>query len=106
MSERGRTPALMLATILALQPTIVAAEPHIGNAAAVKNQVEGVLEGQTQSLSSGSAVYSNELVRTGQDAVAELELLDSTKLSVGPASTVRLDRFVYDPNKGNGTVVV
>ena len=106
MSERGRPLALMLATILALQPTISLAEPHIGSAAAVKNQVEGVFQGQTQSLSSGSAVYSNELLRTGQESIAELEFLDSTKLSVGPVSTVRLDKFVYDPNKRAGTVVV
>jgi hypothetical protein len=107
MAKRWRTIALlMLATTLALQPTMSFAEPHIGNAASVKNQVEGVFQGETQTLSSGSAVYSNELLRTGQESIAELEFLDSTKLSVGPISTVRLDKFVYDPNKQAGTVVV
>ena len=110
MSERRRSPALQLATILAailaLQPAIGAAEQNIGSATAVKNQVEGVIRGQTQSLSSGSEVYSNEVVRTSEAGIAELVFLDNTKLSVGPVSTIRLDKFVYDPTKGTGTVVV
>ena len=110
MSERRRSPALqlatILATILALQPAIGAAEQNIGSATAVKNQVEGVVRGQTQSLSSGSEVYSNEVVRTAEASVAELVFADNTKLSVGPVSTIRLDKFVYDPSKGSGAVVV
>src|SRR5437763_5023857 len=106
MSERGRTPALLLATLIALQPTISAAEPNLGSAAAVQNQVEGVIQGQTHGLSSGSVVYSNEVVRASEAGIAELVFLDNTKLSVGPVSTIRLDKFVYDPTKGTGTVVV
>ena len=30
----------------------------------------------------------------------------STRLHVGPSSSVRLDKFVYDPNKGTGSVVI
>jgi hypothetical protein len=106
MCNRVARLGLILAMIFALQPTISVAEPSIGNAAAVKNQVEGIVAGQTRGLSSGSAVYSNELVRTGQESTAELEFLDSTRLSVGPISTIHLDKFVYDPNKRAGSVVV
>ena len=91
-----------------LLPTAVcsAEDTHIGSAAAVKNQVHGIVRGQTQPLSSGSAVYSNEVVRTGQDSIAELGFVDSTKLSVGPKSEMKLDKFVYNPDKGTGAVVV
>jgi hypothetical protein len=98
--------ALVAAAGLALQPSISVAQSSIGSAASVKNQVEGVLGGQTQTLSTGSAVHSNELIRSGEDAVANLVFIDETKLSVGPRSEVRLDKFVYDPNKKTGTVVV
>ena len=64
------------------------------------------LRGQPQTLSSGSAVYSNEVVRTGQDSIAELGFVDSTKLSVGPKSEMKLDKFVYNPDKGKGAVVL
>jgi hypothetical protein len=68
--------------------------------------VEGILGGRTNTLSSGSAVHANELIRSGDEAVANLVFIDQTKLSVGPKSEVRLDKFVYDPNKNTGTVVV
>jgi len=32
--------------------------------------------------------------------------LDSRNLTVGPGSNVRLDKFVYDSNKGTGSVAV
>lgn len=99
-------PALMVAAGLALQPSISLAQSNIGSAASVRNQVEGVLGGRTNTLSSGSAVHSNELIRSGDGAVANLVFVDETKLSVGPKSEVRLDKFAYDPNKNTGTVVV
>src|SRR5262249_13537728 len=34
------------------------------------------------------------------------QVSDKTNLHVGPSSTVRLDKFVYDPNKGTGSVVI
>jgi hypothetical protein len=101
-----RPPAVMIAAALALQPSICGAQSNIGSAASVRNQVEGILGGQTNNLSSGSSVHSNELIRSGEAAVAELVFVDQTKLSVGPRSEVRLDKFVYDPNKRGGAVVV
>jgi hypothetical protein len=98
---------VLLASSLLLQQAVsAAAEEAIGSASAVKNRVEGTSRGQTRALSSGSAVYSNESVRTGQDSIAELGFIDSTKLSVGPTSEVRLDKFVYDPNKRAGAVAL
>jgi hypothetical protein len=97
--------ALTIGAAFALQPSISGAQ-NIGSAASVKNQVEGVRGGQPRSLSSGSAVYSQELIRSGEASVADLVFVDRTKLSVGPKSEVRLDKFVYDPNKGSGKVVV
>ena len=96
-----------IAAALAMQSSICAAQQsNIGRAASIRNQVEGVLEGQSRHLSSGNSVHSNELIRSGDAAVAELVFIDQTKLSVGPKSEVRLDKFVYDPNKGTGAVVI
>lgn len=99
---------VLVAVSLLLQTAVsrAAEEGSVGSASAVKNRVEGIVRGQTRTLSSGSAVYSNELVRTGQESIAELGFVDSTKLSVGPTSEVRLDKFVYDPNKGAGAVAL
>ena len=37
---------------------------------------------------------------------ADLRFYDNSNLNVGPKSTVRLDKFVYDPNKSAGAVAV
>jgi hypothetical protein len=79
------------------------AQQKIGKASSVKPEARGSVAGQ---LSPNSDVHANETVNTGSGGQANLEFLDSTKLSVGPMSTVRLDKFTYDPNKGSGTVVV
>jgi hypothetical protein len=92
--------------MLALQSAALAQEPGIGSAKSAKNKVEGVVGGQTQNLRTGSQVYSNETVRTGDAAVADLVFLDDTNLSVGPISEVRLDKFVYDPTGSSGKVVL
>ncbi|SRR6266480_145633 len=79
------------------------AQQRIGTATAVKPEAKGSVAGQ---LSASSGVHANETVSTGRGGQANLQFLDNTKLSVGPTSTVRLDKFVYDPNKSKGSVVV
>ena len=96
--------AISIAAIL--QPTIGSAQSAIGSATSVRNNVEGILGGQTSPITSGSAVRSNELIRSGEAAAANLVFLDRTTLSVGPRSEVRLDKFIYDPNQPAGSVVV
>jgi FecR protein len=98
--------ALIALVALTLQPSICAAQLNIGSAAAVRNQVDGILNDQTRNLSPGSAVHSEELIRSGDASVGELVFLDRTRLSVGPKSEVRLDKFVYNPNRGGGSVVI
>ena len=82
------------------------AQQMIGSAASLRNQVEGVIGQGSQRLQTGSEVYQNELVRTGEASVVQLVFLDSTDLKVGPKSEVTLDRFVYDPDRAAGAVVV
>ena len=96
---------LIIAAAFALTPSISDAQ-NIGSVASVRNKVEGIRGGRPRSLSSGSAVYSQELIRSGEASVADLVFVDHTKLSVGPKSEVRLDKFVYNPDKGTGKVVV
>jgi hypothetical protein len=57
-------------------------------------------------LAAGGDVFANEVVRTGDASNAQLVFLDRTNLGVGPKSSVTLDRFVYDPDRGTGRVVV
>jgi hypothetical protein len=98
-------PALLLAALFALQSTASNGQ-EIGSATSVKPQAEGTHEGSTRTLSAGGSVHARELIRTGDAGVADLRFHDNSNLSVGPKSSVRLDKFVYDPNKTSGSVAV
>ena len=99
-------PASVLAALFAMQSAACNAEPRIGTAASTRPKVEAVTEGNTQALSDGSGIYANQTVRTGNRGMADLVFIDSTNLSVGPTSEVRLDKFVYDPTGSSGSVVL
>jgi hypothetical protein len=79
------------------------AQQSIGKATSVKPQAEGTVAGE---LAPNKDVHANETVKTGNSGQANLQFVDRTQLSVGPMSTVRLDKFVYNPDRGTGTVVV
>src|SRR5215831_17290625 len=66
----------------------------------------GILGGTTRAMAAGSELFSNETVRTGEASQAQLLFLDQTSLSVGARSEVRLDRFVYNPDRKAGNVVI
>lgn len=94
------------ALVMGLTAEPVSAQQKIGVASAVRNDVSGTQGGARRTLSNGSDVSANERIRTGQQSTAQLLFLDQTALSVGAQSEVVLDRFVYDPNAGNGKVVI
>ena len=101
------TSACALAALVAVQSSAsFAQDPQIGAATATKNKVEGTVGSITQSISKGTNVFSNEVVRTGDAAVADLQFIDETTMSIGPISEIRLDKFVYDPNGTSGAVVI
>ena len=103
MESRILVPALALAFMFALQSTPSHAQTRIGTANTVRPEASGTIAG---TLSAGSGVHANETVRTGNSGQAGMRFLDESNLHVGPSSSVRLDKFVYDPNKGSGTVVI
>jgi hypothetical protein len=94
--------ALLLAASFALVSTGSNGQEAIGNATSAKPQAEA----NAQTLSSGSAVHSRDLIHTGDSGTADFKFHDNSNLSVGPKSSVRLDKFVYDPNKSAGNVAV
>ena len=100
---RSLMPAVALAALLALQSTASIAQTRIGTANSVKPEASGSIAG---TLSAGSGVHASETVRTGSAGQAGLRFLDESNMTVGPGSSVRLDKFVYDPNKGSGAIAV
>jgi hypothetical protein len=82
-------------------------QEKIGGAQTVVNNVDGNLPtGNQVPVVQGDSVFLNEAVRSGADSRAKLVLNDSTNLTVGPDSTVKLDDFVYSGPKAPGTIAL
>lgn len=71
----------------------------IGAATVAHNEVVRADGDQAASVHCDDAVFRNDSVRTGQDSSAKFVFLDATNLALGPVSTVKLDRFVYNDEK-------
>jgi hypothetical protein len=92
MQSRNWIPVMPLASLFVLQATASCGQEAIGKATSVRPQ-------NTRTLAGGSDVYSKETVRvrirTGDTGHANLHHND-INLSVGPQSSVHLEKNVYD----------
>ena len=78
----------------------------IGVASSVKNDLQRVAPAPAQAVGAGSSLIANEHLRTGEASSAQLLFLDETSVSMGAQSDLVLDRFVYNPNRAAGNVVL
>jgi hypothetical protein len=74
------------------------AQTKIGSAVQIERDVSGTFAGQTNAITSGDGVVSNEIIKTASASSARLQFLDQSNLSIGPTSSVVLSRFVYNPD--------
>jgi hypothetical protein len=54
----------------------------------------------------GEAVFEADTLRTGGDGQIGITLKDDTRVSLGPSSEVRVDRFVYAPAESRFAVAI
>ncbi len=92
----------LVCAVLCISPAALAAEPAIGGATVVKNDVRSKQDGRPRfaPLVTGGRVFTDDLVQTRLDSMTKIVFLDTTNMSVGPDSIVKLDKFVYN---GDGT---
>jgi ferric-dicitrate binding protein FerR (iron transport regulator) len=90
--------------IAGLPATTNAADERIGVAAVVRNTVSQ-LEPQVTRIAKGDEVVRNEVVRTGTDSDARLVFRDDTNLALGPGSTLKLDKTVFDDPKAGDIAI-
>lgn len=88
--------------------TAVQAAPGdtIGQAIAIKNDVTAAFANDRRLLAKDDPVRQEEVIEVGENSLGELKFKDDTKLALGPGSRMTLDKFVYDPEKTNGSIVV
>ncbi len=79
----------------------------IGSISGVQPDAFGTPPGQTRrTLSIQTDVFGSERVETQKSAWAQIRFRDDTDFRVGGSSVVVLDKFVYDPQKKTGELVL
>ncbi len=82
------------------------AAEKVGVAAAVKPEATSQPPGgETTTLKIGKAVVYNERIDTSGSGVVQVLLLDGSTFTVGPDSSLVIDKFVYNPSSGKGSLV-
>jgi hypothetical protein len=107
---KARFSALALALVVAAAPAFaseVAAAGRLqqeptaaGRIKIASGAVFIVRAGATIPAQLGQVVFEADTLRTGADGRLGLTLKDDTRLSLGPSSEIRLDRFAYAPAEG------
>ena len=85
---------LGLTNVAASATPAPAAEPQkVGRAEIIRNEVvDASEESQFIPINVGDDVVRDEVIRTSADANARFGLIDNTQLTLGPASTLKIDR--------------
>jgi hypothetical protein len=97
---------LLCAAGLALFGT-AQAQSRIGVTQSTQNNPMGKPPGGVDRvLRVGTDVQANEVISTAADDRAHLVFLDGTTLTIGPSSSMTIDKFVYDPNTQKGELAV
>ena len=86
---------LLRATLVHSQPLVVAGRIKVATGAAFI-----VRQGTETAARVGQTVFEADGLKTGADGHLGLTFNDETRVSLGPDSDVRLDRYVYLPAEG------
>ena len=72
---------------------------RVGDAVDIVRDVSGALPGQPSNKKvKGDDVYENEFIRTAKQSTAQIIFVDKTGIELGPTSTMKIDRVVFNPD--------
>ncbi len=90
-----------------LATAALAAEPHGAGRVKVASGEAFIVRGRAVIPAQvGQVILASDGLRTGPDGRLGVTLKDSTRVSLGPASEVRLESFVYNPSAGRMALVL
>ncbi|MEM8574147.1 MAG: FecR family protein [Pseudomonadota bacterium] len=104
----SRATAILASSALSLLAIVGAAGfatagERVGVTAAVTPKATSKAPGSgTKTLKIGKSVFYNERITTSASGVVQVLLVDGSTFTVGPRSSLVIDKFVYNPSKGTG----
>ncbi len=98
--------ALFVVSLAAASPAFAQAPSPAGRIKVVSGSAFVVRGGETLAARTGEMVFASDALRTGDGGSVGVTLKDDTRLSLGPNSEVRLERYVYAPGSGGVGMVL
>jgi outer membrane protein OmpA-like peptidoglycan-associated protein len=95
---------IVVALALVASPAF-AQQPAAGRIKVASGSVDVVRAGTAHPAQAGQLVYESDTLRTGADGRLGITLNDDTRVSLGPSSEVRPDRFVCRPARASSLVL-
>jgi hypothetical protein len=90
---------LMVSALLAV-PSLWGADAVVGSVKTARGMAVALRGTETVTLREGAHLLLNDNLRTGHDGSLGVILQDGTRISLGPDSELKIDKFVYAPADG------
>jgi hypothetical protein len=100
MTSILRSAALIVVAVAVGAGTAIAQPSAAGRIDRLAGTAVILRAGAQVPLKAGDTVLETDVLRTGPDGRIGVTLKDDTRLSLGPASEVRLEKFLYSPSEG------
>jgi hypothetical protein len=100
MSGLLRSGGVLTLILLAATPLQAEQPAPAGRVKTVSGSAFIVRQSGTVPARAGDAVFASDALRTAADGTVGVTLQDDTRISLGPSSEVRLERYVYAPGEG------
>ena len=97
---------VVILLLAAVTPALCQAPSAAGRIKVASGSAFIVRESKLIPAQVGQVVFEADGLKTGADGRIGVTLQDDTRVSLGPGSEVRLDRFVYAPAEGRLGVVL
>jgi hypothetical protein len=95
---------LLAALVFASSPAL--AGPEIGGVSRIAGSCRGELDGRVEALNMASPIALDQKITTAAASRLEITFDDKTKLTLGEHAQIRIDRFVYDPDRSRVSIAV
>jgi hypothetical protein len=106
MTKPGWWVAAFVLVCAVATPVVAQDRPVAGRIKVLTGSAFIVREGAQTSAQVGQIVYEADGIRTGNDGKIGLTLSDDTRLSLGPNSELKLERYMYAPADSGFSLVL
>jgi len=99
------TALLCVLTYVGSTPAFADGE-QAGVAAAVRGEVQivSLVDQVGHQIQSGEPIFLGDEIKSGPQSGLQILLMDETVFTIGPESALSIDKFIYDPSTGVGSV--